>query len=303
MFTRQQIEEIRRGLALYSKKDTQFDKASYPISGNEEMSFVQNGKNVRMNLRDFLDNLLLLRASDFVNLSDIYSSKYTLEEAIKAVPLNNRRVGLVITYIDSNTNEWVIYQFTGQHSGDWTVIEYWENILGNAGGFKGYFNSECLLESMYPSPKIGEYAFVGTTLKDSVVYRCVNNGVWSSTSESATDYIAIVVGGNITIGPNGNWFQDGVDTGFKAEGVKGDDGKTPVLRVSEGYLQYNYGDSSEWTNLISIPEILSYMMGKGSERPTLTPTDEGYMFYDTTLKKYIVWNGTSWTNMDGTNLT
>lgn len=302
MFTRQQIEEIRRGLALYSKKDTQFDKASFPISGNEEMSFVQNGKNVRLSLRDFLDNLLLLRASDFINLSDIYSSKYTLEEAIKVVPSVNRRVGLVITYIDSSINDWVIYQFRGQHSGDWDSLEYWKNISDSTGGFKGYFASECLLYSMYPSPKIGEYAFVGTTLSDSVVYRCVSNGVWNGTSEKVTDYMSIIVGGNITIGPNGNWFQDGVDTGFKAEGVKGDDGKTPILRVYQGYLQYNYGDSSEWTNLISMPDILSYMIGKGDSRPSLESEDDGYMFYDTTLKKYITWNGTSWVNMDGSNL-
>ena len=31
-------------------------------------------------------------------------------------------------------------------------------------------------------------------------------------------------------------------------------------------------------------------------------TQAGYQFYDTTLKKYIVWNGTTWTNMDGSTL-
>lgn len=36
----------------------------------------------------------------------------------------------------------------------------------------------------------------------------------------------------------------------------------------------------------------------------LRPTDAniGYLYYDTTLKKYIVWNGTEWTNMDGSSL-
>ena len=302
MFTRQQIEEIRRGLALYSKKDTQFDKASFPISGNEKMSFVQNGRNVRISLIDFLNNLLLLRASDFINISDIYNNKYSLEEAIRAIPANSRRAGLVITFIEKSTDDWAIYQFTGKYPTDWTVLGYWKSILGNNSGFKGYFTSECLLYAMYPSPKIGEYAFVGNTLNDSVVYRCTSNGVWSITTEKITDYVSVIVGGNITIGPNGNWYQDGVDTGFKAEGIKGDDGKTPLLRVSQGYLQYNYGDSSEWVNLISMPDILVYMIGKGDSRPVLTSTDDGYMFFDTTLKKYIVWNGTSWVNMDGSKL-
>lgn len=42
--------------------------------------------------------------------------------------------------------------------------------------------------------------------------------------------------------------------------------------------------------------------GELQERPTLTSSDIGFQYYDTTLKKYIVWNGTEWTNMDGTTL-
>lgn len=42
--------------------------------------------------------------------------------------------------------------------------------------------------------------------------------------------------------------------------------------------------------------------GTTSQRPTLSDTDEGFKYYDTTLKKYIVWNGTTWTNMDGSTL-
>lgn len=43
--------------------------------------------------------------------------------------------------------------------------------------------------------------------------------------------------------------------------------------------------------------------GQSKYRPKLGANDEGFEYYDTTLKKYIVWNGTEWTNMDGTNLT
>ena len=50
--------------------------------------------------------------------------------------------------------------------------------------------------------------------------------------------------------------------------------------------------------------ILGSIATKGTtqQRPTLTSTDDGFEYYDTTLKKYIVWNGTEWTNMDGTTL-
>ena len=40
--------------------------------------------------------------------------------------------------------------------------------------------------------------------------------------------------------------------------------------------------------------------GTTAQRPS--SPDEGYQYYDTDLKKYILWNGTSWVNIDGTAL-
>lgn len=42
--------------------------------------------------------------------------------------------------------------------------------------------------------------------------------------------------------------------------------------------------------------------GTTIKRPTVTPDDAGFQYYDTDLKKYIVWNGTEWVNMDGSSL-
>lgn len=42
--------------------------------------------------------------------------------------------------------------------------------------------------------------------------------------------------------------------------------------------------------------------GETSNRPPANRISLGYIFYDTTLKKSISWNGTEWTNMDGTSL-
>lgn len=43
-------------------------------------------------------------------------------------------------------------------------------------------------------------------------------------------------------------------------------------------------------------------IGSTPYRPSLTNDDEGFTFYDATLKKMILWNGTTWVNMDGTEL-
>lgn len=42
------------------------------------------------------------------------------------------------------------------------------------------------------------------------------------------------------------------------------------------------------------------IIGNSTERPS--KVSEGYEYYDTTLKKKILWNGTAWVNMDGTEL-
>ena len=40
--------------------------------------------------------------------------------------------------------------------------------------------------------------------------------------------------------------------------------------------------------------------GLTSDRPTLTWDDRGFVFYDHTLQKCILWNGSTWVNIDGT---
>lgn len=42
--------------------------------------------------------------------------------------------------------------------------------------------------------------------------------------------------------------------------------------------------------------------GDTKSRPVLSADDEGYEYYDTILKKKILWNGTAWVNIDGTQL-
>lgn len=56
-----------------------------------------------------------------------------------------------------------------------------------------------------------------------------------------------------------------------------------------------YYDGSAWKTLFK-----DYDKGTTNSRPILTTTDEGFEYYDSTLKKKILWNGSAWVNMDGT---
>lgn len=44
------------------------------------------------------------------------------------------------------------------------------------------------------------------------------------------------------------------------------------------------------------------LRGTTADRPILSSENVGFQYYDTDLKKYIVWDGTGWTNMDGSSL-
>lgn len=67
---------------------------------------------------------------------------------------------------------------------------------------------------------------------------------------------ALPVSGNVTIGSNGNWFVDGEDTWFKAQGPKGENGLPLQPRLSEDQTKIVYSyDGEEWFELFPLSLI------------------------------------------------
>jgi hypothetical protein len=56
MFTKNQIQEIGKKLGLLGKKDTDFEDAKLPLSGEEYIVLVQNGKNVKTKVKNLGGN-------------------------------------------------------------------------------------------------------------------------------------------------------------------------------------------------------------------------------------------------------
>lgn len=185
MFTSNQIEEIRKKLQLGGIKDTNFPQAG-PLKGNETMAIVQQGQNRQLGLKTFIEKVGMYTLSDFINMSKSSEDSYTLEEVIIKVDPVNRKAGQVITFMDSSTGDWAIYQFKGKTASEWFNTELWDNILAKVDNhFKGWFINECLLTTYYPRPMVGDYAFVGETLEDAVVYVCMKYGEWYNTKQPA----------------------------------------------------------------------------------------------------------------------
>lgn len=132
MFTSNQIEEIRRKLQLAGAKDTSFPQAE-PLKGNEIIALVQSGINVQIPVKEFVDKTVSWLAADYLNLSKIQDTSYTLQEAIELISPINRNIGQTITFKDSK-GEWNIYQFRGRTYEDWNTLKYWINIKDSLKG-------------------------------------------------------------------------------------------------------------------------------------------------------------------------
>ena len=111
-FTREDILKIQQALLQLGVKDSELPSAE-PVTYNDTLSIVQDGKNKQIVVKDFFNQISLWKREDFLNITDRYDEHYImLLEAINLVPILQRKDGLVITFQDTN-GDWRIYQFRG----------------------------------------------------------------------------------------------------------------------------------------------------------------------------------------------
>lgn len=111
-FTREDILKIQQALLQLGVKDSELPNAE-PITYDDTLSIVQDGKNKQIGVKDFFNQISLWKREDFLNITDRYDEHYImLLEAINLVPILQRKDGLVITFQDTN-GDWRIYQFRG----------------------------------------------------------------------------------------------------------------------------------------------------------------------------------------------
>lgn len=111
-FTREDILKIQQALLQLGVKDSELPSAE-PVTYDDTLSIVQDGKNRQIGVKDFFNQISLWKREDFLNITDRYDEHYImLLEAINLVPILQRKDGLVITFQDTN-GDWRIYQFRG----------------------------------------------------------------------------------------------------------------------------------------------------------------------------------------------
>lgn len=125
-FTREDILKIQNALLQLSVKDSELPSAE-PVTYDDTLSIVQDGKNKQIKIEDFFNQISLWKREDFINITDKYDEHYiSLIEAINLIPVLQRKDGLVITFQDIEDN-WEIYQFRGNIT-EFFNIEKWFNL-------------------------------------------------------------------------------------------------------------------------------------------------------------------------------
>lgn len=135
MFTKEQIDEIERKLALRGTKDTGLPITELPFTGEETIAIVQQGVNKRASLARLLEGLEEYKENavfaDFFNITAYNVSTYSnLSQAIAACPVSIKKVGLTLTFF--NGTDWEIWQYKENTLDNWTNINSWGDIGSSA---------------------------------------------------------------------------------------------------------------------------------------------------------------------------
>lgn len=115
-----------------------------------------------------------------------------------------------------------------------------------------------------------------------------------------------------TMNPNGIVFRNLIINDYgnltkeptTYESLMRSNGDTPIQYYRFGTSAFNsvkFGPTE--SGYMPVEYVNSYnTMGTFDQKPTLTINNIGFEYYDTTNKRKIMWNGTEWTNLDGSAL-
>lgn len=125
-FTKEDILKIQEGLIKTGARDSEFENAKLPLNNNDILVLSQGNKNVKIRVQDFLQQLHLLSSGDFINVTGKFDAHYlTLAEAIRKIPSRTRKVGLIITF-QNIESDWETWQYNSSNLNQWNEITAWE---------------------------------------------------------------------------------------------------------------------------------------------------------------------------------
>lgn len=292
-FTQEDYKKIQSWLQQNAIKDTEFKNGLSTLTGNEIIAIVQNGCNVKLYLKDFIEQLILLGLPDFVNITVKFHKKnIALEEAISLIPCLSRKIGQVITFIDEQ-GEWEIYQFQGGDITQWNNLTLWVDLLKQMMGTVSWDDIEGKPEFATVATS-GDYNDLENKPDIPEPYELP---IASNTTLGGVK----VDGDSITIGPDGT-----ITAHAGAEPTS--DYKKLTNKPSIGGVTLEDNKTLEDLGIQPAGDYVTEdtsFDGRGTteQRPSgLMMSNAGYRYYDSTIEQTIVWNGEDWCNEDMTLL-
>lgn len=182
-FTKDDFLKIEEWLKQRTVKDSEFNTV-YELSPEDFIPVLCDLNNAKISVRDLYKGIGKNNVINYHEYVGNYNIPVSLKEAINAIKEQNRIPGSIITFISSTTKQWETYQYNSFTINDWLNEGYWRNILGGDNNkFKGFFPNEILLFQECPLPYVGDYAYVGATLGEALIYTCIERGTWTKTQE------------------------------------------------------------------------------------------------------------------------
>lgn len=130
-FTQDDYRKIEEWLRTRTVKDSEFPHAD-PLRGNEDVPIIQDGKNKTLTIDELVKQVAMMELPDFFNVTTFAKKgNLFLEEAINCIPVEQRKLGLTITF-HSAKGHWLIYQFKGTSLNQWSSLNYWRSPIEEA---------------------------------------------------------------------------------------------------------------------------------------------------------------------------
>lgn len=182
---------------------------------------------------------------------------------------------------------------------DFRIIFACENLI--------YKDNDVYNQSINPSKKayIANNRIYGCTDPALRIEKCIEHTIINNHFETENSYAASIYIANTTEIKrciiNNNTCNSG--TAFcqkEALSFYGDKLKTGFAPSYKDEINPMFFLNGQVVDSQGYPKYL--IRGKSYNRPTLTEKHAGAEYYDASLKKKILWNGTTWVNLDNTNL-
>lgn len=278
--------ELNSGNCILSGSDPQND--SITIRGLFRQQDTQSYQFESIYIKDIDDEGILMGASyKFTKLKNKYKSKIKASQIVSTASNNT-----IIIFDSLDKSAIITPDYNGGSIiGNWNtvIIDSILQVTGRTFDNSSYVYSPYIAKQVNIGDKIAVTFYKSTV--GAINFQFLGTGAniiksFTETCAGAGVYTVII---------DSNRTTDTVGVGFKSS--------TSNPQIISNCGVYTITDDSIVESFSKIPSITTNRrIGTTQQRPVLNSSDLGYQYFDTTISKYICWNGTEWVNMDGSNL-